>query len=359
MKKIIATVWYIVLCFSGTGQMHSFELSKELIKEKGDDIKSLNKGRIIGYDNNRLSVLNIDSLGFGELWLYDENNGFLKPDIIISQINKKIITAYKAYSLLVLCGYFNLSNSYMYLPIEKLPINKFEYQDFWIQLNEKTYKIMTIPYYYMDKSITFKISKDSKYLICNPYYAGIDILADPEDNIIILYDITRLEEEIVSEKIIPCERCYNAYIVNDTLIFGKEFAYTDESGMDYTYSNIYKAPINNISDTTALAYNIELIDISPDGKYILGKHNLYGKNFAVIVNTTTGRYQYIIGREYLYKNSFYSIKEQKFAFDFGDYFIYIDFPESYPNDALEEFKIITKKDKEIFWENHKMQKYLR
>jgi hypothetical protein len=353
MRKFVITLIFNALYFYSIGQADYFELPKEVIKEK-----QINITNISGYDNNKLSILSIDSLGFGMLWIYDEHENKVVKGIGILQKNKKIINAYKADSLLILSGYFDLpDSSYAKLTIDKLPISEVEYQDFWAQLNGKTYMITSFPYFYMEKPVIFKLSADKKYLICNFYYAGMDILADAEDNIIITYDLTKLEQNKIVEKRISCERCYNTFLVNDSLIWGQEFTYYDKDGGEYTYSNIYKAPVNDISDTTILARNTELLNISPDGKYILGKRNLYGKDFVIIINILAKQYKYITGRQYPYEKCFYSYKEKKFGFIFNDHLVYIEFPEKYPNNALENFKITTKKDDEIFWENNTLKQY--
>jgi hypothetical protein len=339
-----------------------YELSNELIEIKDTAIvKSLKKGKeiieVIGYNKDKLSISDIDSLGFGTLWLYDENIKRAIKDIDMNQNNKKIIEMRKADSLLILRGYFNLPDNYMDFPIYDIPINDFDYQDFWTQLNGDTYMVARLPYHFVDKSISFRISANKKYLILNPYYAGIDLLADNEDNIVILYKLDNFNEKGIIEQRIPCERCFNTFIINDSLIFGKEFTYYDEYGSEYTYSNIYKAPISDINDTIIIACNIELIEISPDGQYILGKHKLYGKELIVIVDVISKRYQHVTGRQYLYEKSFYSYKEKKFTFDFGNYFISIEFPEKYPNNALEKFNLTTKGENKKFWENHKLENH--
>lgn len=361
MKRIICVLGFWLIYFSCIGQY--YELSKELIEKKDTAIvKSLKRGKesieVIGYNENKLSISHIDSLGFGALWLYDENIKQAIKDIDINQNNKKIIEMRKADSLLILRGYFNLPDNYMDFPINDIPINDFDYQDFWIQLNGKTYTIARFPYHFIDKSISFRISTNKKYLILNPYYAGIDILADKEDNIVILYKVDNLNEKGIIEQRIPCERCFNTFIINDSLIFGKEFTYYDKHGSEYTYRNIYKSPISDINDTTIIARNIELVEISPDGQYILGKHKLYGKELMVIVDVTSKHYQHITGRQYLYEKSFYSYKEGKFTFDFDNYFIYMEFPEKYPNNALENFNPTTKAENTKFWENHKPENHI-
>jgi hypothetical protein len=362
MKKLIILILGVFPLLNCLGQNNELGLAKELIKEKNITIKndSKNSYRFAGNYNNKLLIAHIDSLdNIVDFLLYDENTrDIIEDSILLLQNNKKIVKARKINNdLLIAWGLLNVPDSCKHISLFKLPLPDFERQDIWVQLKDTSYIIASFPYAYMDKGIESKMSDDTKYLICNRYYAGIDILANPEDNIIMLYDITRIEEKIIHEKIISCERCYNTYIFNDTLIFGKEFIYTDEFGMDYTYSNIYKTPLSNINDTIIIARNIKLLNISSDGKYILGTHKLYGKELTIMVDVTSYHYQYIIGRQYHLKTSFYSMNEKKFAFDFGNYFIYIDFPNQYPYDAMMPFKPIWKKENEKFWQNHSIIEY--
>ncbi|MDR1097318.1 MAG: hypothetical protein LBL57_04215, partial [Tannerella sp.] len=126
-----------------------------------------------------------------------------------------------------------------------------------------------------------------------------------------------------------------------------------------TYSNIYKAPIGNINDTTVIARDMELINITPDGKYILGKRKLHGKRLTVILDVAAKRYQYITGRNYHSKPSFYSYQMQKFAFDFGTHFVYVEFPDTYPYDAMIPYKIewYSDADNKAFWKEHVLEEH--
>jgi hypothetical protein len=358
MKKHIISLGILVSYFSCFGQDYTFELGKELLKEKSIYIKQNVNSKlynISGYiDNNLLIVFNDSLDNVVDILSYDENTGeTTKSNIILQKENKKITSILAINNnTLIVRGLFNVPDSCKQMSILELPSADLEHQDIWALFNDTTYLIKSFPYAYSDKVIESKISNDKRYLICNHYYAGIDILAEPEDNVIRLYDITRLSEKIVTERIIPCERCFNTYIFGDTLIFGKEFTFTDKFGMDYTYRNIYKSPLSNINDTIIIARDMELVNISADKKYILGKRKLYGKELSLILNTTMHRYQYIIGRSYNLKKSFYSQMEKKFVFDLEDYFIYLDFENQYPYDALIYFKPSEKKENEKFWDKH-------
>jgi hypothetical protein len=169
-----------------------------------------------------------------------------------------------------------------------------------------------------------------------------------------LYDLEKIKQGVVQENIIPCERCYNTFQINDTLIFGKEII-IDDRGIEFTFSNIYKAPINNINDTTLIARDMTLLEISPDGRYIIGRKEIYGKKITVMLDVQNKRYQYIIGRNYHNKHCFYSYKEQKFVFVFDNHLIYIDFPDEFTHDAMIPYKPdwSTKEEEDAFWKaNH-------
>jgi hypothetical protein len=364
MRKSIIIIGVYLSYFSCLGQNYTFELTKEHIKEKKIFIKSTyNNAKsfdFIGNGDNNLLISHKDLLdNIIEILLYNETAGEItKSDIVLIQTNKKIVNVNSINNnTLIVQGLFNVPDSCKQTPLLKLSLPHFERQDIWAQLEDTAFIISSFPYAYSDKVIESKLSDDKRFLICNLYYAGIDILANPEDNVIIVYDLTNLNNKIITKSIIPCERCYNTYIINDTLIFGKEFTYVDKFGMDYTYSNIYKLSLSNIGTPIAIAYNTELINISPDKKYILGKRKLYGKEFPVILDVSLKRYQYMIGRKYHWMKSFYSYVEKKFAFDFGNYFIYIDFPNQYPYDAMIPFNPVWKKEIEVFWLNHSVIEY--
>jgi len=73
----------------------------------------------------------------------------------------------------------------------------------------------------------------------------------------------------------------------------------------------------------------------------------------VIIEVASKKYQMLLGRDYYKHKSFYSHHENKFAFDFTGYLIYVDFPDKYPFDALnwrnEEIPDWTEKE---FWSKY-------
>ncbi len=323
-----------------------YTLSKEKIEVKNIELKKINdRLDIVGKAEDKIVLLGRDK----KLYLYDEETKETIPYIELNKNNNKAIGLLVHDSILYQVGYLNLPHEYHYTPINEIPIDKFEYQDFWLQYRDKNLKIDSFPYHYIDKYIRCNFSEDGKKLICNPYTSVTPGYSPETDNKIYLYDLKNILKGEVTKQVVPCERCLNTFIINNFYYFNKEVAVGQ--GYDGFYSNIYKAPLNNINDTIKIAQDIEIINITPDGRYILGCKRLHRKYTVVIIDVESRRFQYILGRDYLSKKNYYSIKEKKFAFDFGTHIVFIDFPEEYPFDALENtyFQQTTKEEDKIFW----------
>jgi hypothetical protein len=350
---IILITSSLVTC---NGQPYSFKLSHEQIEPKGTSWQGL----LQYYDNKLLAGIADLSGNTVKFWLYDEFSKSSKVIDSLTLYNQKVASGYKIDNLLILNGYFSIPPLYGQISFDDLPYSEFKYQDRWAYINGKGYLIKSFPFAYSDKGIQSKISGDKKYLIFNPYEADMymNYQASPEDNVIYLYDLEKVKQGIIKEDSIPCEYCYNTFEMNDTLIFGKEFIYTERS-IEFTYSNIYKAPVNNINDTVLIARDITLLNVSPDGRYIVGRKKLRGKEFTVILDVQTHCYQYIVGRNYHYDQCFYSLQEQKFAFAFDKHLVYINFPDEYPYDAMIPYKPdwSTKEEDALFWKEHKVEEH--
>jgi hypothetical protein len=138
-------------------------------------------------------------------------------------------------------------------------------------------------------------------------------------------------------------------MIGDKIYFVKEIEIG--RGRDGYYKNIYVAPKDNINDTLKIAHDINLIKLSPDGKFILGQKYLNGEYVPIIIDVTLKRFQYILGRNYPIDDSFFSPYEKKFAFDFGTHIVYIEFPDRYPFDTLDtkKGKRLAAAEKNAFW----------
>jgi len=358
MRKIISLIINIIICLNIKCQTteSDYTLSNEKIEEKHQLLFNFSNARgklnIIGLTKDSLILLEKDRI----IYSYNEKKLEIKPYIKVLDFNNcKAINILAYNDIIFQVGFLKLSEQYKDIPIDKIPIEKFEYQDFWIQYKEKNIRIDSFPYHYIDKYIRCVFSDDGKKLICNPYTSVTPGYSPESDNRIYLYDLQEIVNGKIDKRIITCERCMNAFIVNNNYYFNKEVPIGH--GFDGFYNNIYKAPLNNINDTNMIAHNIELINITPDGRFILGGKYLHGKYTLVILNVETKKYQYILGRNYPIDNCYYSFKEKKFAFDFGKHIVYIEFPKEYPFDALENtffkfFKQYTKEQDKAFWEKH-------
>ncbi len=186
--------------------------------------------------------------------------------------------------------------------------------------------------YNADKIIHSSFSFDGKFLLVNTLNTLSDYYNPEQDNRIMIYDLSAIELGTIKKNYIPCSLCSDSFMVGDQLFFtiGRKDGYDGYSNKD-----IYKAPFNDISDTTKIAVNTDLIGVSPDGNYILGSRFLdRQKTTAVIIEVSSRKYQMLLGRDYPSGRPFYSLYENKFAFSIKGHIIYIDFPESYPFDAL-------------------------
>jgi hypothetical protein len=356
MRKTSILLGILILISSGRVSCQSnqelFTLSKEKIEMKNSKLKQLsvnNRLDIIGKAKNHIVLEGINQ----ELYLYDESIQEIKPYLTLLKINNsKAIRIIAQDDLLFQIGFFNLPDEYKNIPINKIPINQFEYQDFWIQYKNRNFKIDSFPYHYLDKYISCNFSENGKKLICNPYTIISAGYSPDIDNRIYVYELERIDNVDIKKNTLSCERCMNTFLINNTFYYQKEIPIG--KGLDGYYKNIYKASINNINDTLLIAHDIVLKNITPDGAFILGEKYLYGRLTPVLINVQTKRYQYILGRKYPIENSYYSYQEEKFFFDFGEQLVYIEFPQEYPFDAIKNtsYQRTTKAENETFWKKY-------
>lgn len=204
------------------------------------------------------------------------------------------------------------------------------YNALYLSLGDKTYFLDSI--YNADKKIHSSFSSDGRYLLVNTFNTLSDYYNSEQDNRIMVYDLENIEKGKIKKEYIPCMYCSDSYLVDDTLFFtiGRKDGYENFSNKD-----IYMAPWENLQDMIKVASNTEIKSISPDGKYILGTRFWdLQKNTDVIVDVKDRKYQMLLGRDYAKQRAFYSYHKEKFSYDFKGYIIYVDYPESYPFDAL-------------------------
>src|SRR3972149_8305241 len=356
MKNLIfISVLFVIYLVDISCQSNSdsYTLSKEIIINKSSDLTQLtnSKGiRVKGVSFGMYVSFIKDSTNNRQAYLFNENKQEISPFLSMkNQKRNKVIDILAINDIILKIGYFDVPDQYINVPIDKIPINLFEYQDFWIQYKDKNILIDSFPFHYLDKYIRCNFTDDGKKLICNPYTSVTAGYSPDDDNRIYIYDLQEIDRGIIKKQTIPCERCMNTFIINDTFYYEKEIPIG--GGYDGFYHNIFKAPFNDINDTVKIAQDIELKIITPDGSFILGEKYLYGKHTPVIIDVKTNRYQYILGRKYPIDYRYYSYLEEKFVFDFGEQLVYIEFPQEYPFDALKNtmFQRTTKAENEAFW----------
>lgn len=187
--------------------------------------------------------------------------------------------------------------------------------------------------YDVDKMIHSNFSTDSKYLIINTLSELPEHYNPIQDDQFIVYDVDSLRNGRIVRSVILCRHCANGHLVNDQLFFTRSDEPDDLWG-GFAWKDIYVAPWGNLKDSTKIASRSEIMSISPDGKYILAKRSDFPNGVCAIINVETKKYQLLLGRDYNNLTAFYSYEKEKFAFDFGKYIIYVDFPEEYPFDAF-------------------------
>jgi len=242
---------------------------------------------------------------------------------------------------------FNVLDSYLFYRILVFKsMEDYGYNRLYLEYRNDKIELDSI--YNADKKIHSNFSSDGRYLLVNSLNTLSDYYNPDQDDRIMVYDLSDIDQGNIKKEYIPCDKCADSYLVNNTLFFtiGRKDAYGGFNNKD-----IYMAPWGNLKDTVKIASNTKIIAISPDGKYILGSRFFdRQKNTCVIIDVASKKYQMLLGRDYFKHKAFYSYHEDKFAFDFKGYLIYVDFPESYPFDALkwrnEEIPDWTEKE---FW----------
>jgi hypothetical protein len=187
-----------------------------------------------------------------------------------------------------------------------------------------------------DKHIHSAFSSDGKYLIVDkfdPFYAGAYV--PKEDNRFTVYYVDSLRKSTKSSFDIPCFHCANAQLVNNKFFFTVSLELVEE-GEGFWNDFLYVAPWERLQDSVRIAVRTDIKAISSDGKYILAERLDMSNGVCVIIDVETKKYQILLGRDYNKHPAFYSYEKEKFAFDFGDYIVYVDFPTEYPFDALEQ-----------------------
>jgi hypothetical protein len=349
---------FLLLAFSviascQSSDQYAFPTEKIIAKKGALKAGLAPRVEIIGNKGNLISLISIDSLSRPNFFLYDELQYRLFKETVKINSSSKMVGAVRLGDKFIFTGYFDVPDSLRDIALTDMPIENFEYQDFWFMESSGSFKFDRLPMHFIDKYYQIKFSFSGNHLICNAFTSRTTGYDSVLDGFFIVYDLTKAKNKNIRKHIVKCDMCMNTFLFDETFIFQKDIEIG--GGFDGFHHNIYISPRNKVNDTTKLANDIELLSLTPDGKYILGAKYLYGKHTAVILNVESRRFQYIMGRDYLNYPFFYSELEKKFAFDFGNHIIYVDFPRTFPFDSLRLYKTFTKReDNETFWRRYQL-----
>jgi hypothetical protein len=186
-----------------------------------------------------------------------------------------------------------------------------------------------------DKIIHSNFSTDGKILLVNTLTTLLHYYNPSQDDQFIVYDLDKLRKGKVDKTTIPCKHCAQGHLVGAKLFFTQSSTPDDFDG-GFSWKDIYVAPWGRLKDSVKIALRADIKAITPDGRYILAENNDLTNGVCIIIDVQAKKYQLLLGRDYERKPVFYSYEKQKFAFDFGEYIVYVDFPSEYPFDALKE-----------------------
>lgn len=328
-KKHSALLFLVFLSIGQVSCQNKYSLEKtvELVR-KVDGLKGTT---FIGFDNKRpifLKVLNRLENNFTFYVLNEKESKLLnfEKSITLPIANSDWKTGY-----LMIEKYYN--DFWLYTIGYRNDDYSLYYQELWLQYKGSNYKLDSI--YNSDKKIHSIISNDEKYLIVNTLNPLSDYYNANQDNqflILSLEDIRKTGK--IKKKVIPCQFCSDGYMINQEIIFTKSDERDDFDG-GYAWTDIYSAVPDQLMNRKKIAAFSDIMEISPNGKYILAERigDLVNGPSAII-NVSEKKYQLLLGRNYQRARAFYSYIEEKFAFHFGDRIVYVNFPKVYPFDAL-------------------------
>jgi hypothetical protein len=277
-------------------------------------------------------LLPVGDLGGSILYLYKDN----KDSIYFYKLDEENYNFKKIFNELKLedkLYQFSVFDSFIFC--KKLYFSLSDdigYSELNLQTKKNIFTLDSI--YNADKKIHSSFSADRKILIVNTLNTLSDYYNPEQDDRFMVYYLDSINVGKIKREYIPCTHCADGYLIGKDLFFTKSNIRDDFSG-GFAWKDIYKAPWGKLQDSVKIAAFSEIIAISPDGKYILGtRHFDLPNSPCAIFDVENKKYQLLLGRNYSKAHAFYSYKEKKFAFDFGGWLVYVDFPKEFPFDAL-------------------------
>lgn len=352
MKSLIFLLCFITVQISSCSQTTKEEKGNksQYVDGKISNTKEILR-KINEIENNWRTILPVGIDRKTEIYIvknrFEKIQKFMMLDeesdkFIHFKFNLNLIKTYNSF-------YLNIDNKILFHHKPEFKFNEDGYNMLFLSDGQHNYNLDSV--YNADKKIHSSFSEDGNILLINTLNSLSDYYNEEQDNRTLVVDLEEFKKnKVIKKEYIPCNKCSHSYKRGDKLFFnvGRLDGYDG-----YTNRDIYVAPWGSIKDTTKLASNISILDVTPDGKYILGNRFFdRQKNTLVILEVATKKYQMLIGRDY-YKyvsKFFYSRQEKKFAFLSGSNLVYIDFPKEYPFDTLnwrnEEIPNFTEKE---FW----------
>jgi hypothetical protein len=260
---------------------------------------------------------------------YDEKRKVVTDSIYIKREGRKILQVRQYDELILYHGFYNVPQKFESKLIDELDRGQYllDYQDFWIEYLNKEYKIKSYSAHYYDKDVNYDISSSGIKVILSTYVNEY-LRSTKADSVITIISFNESKSNDFSKQEIVCEECIKPQVVDQALFYGQKYHYLP--GADAYDWKIYKAPVTNLLQDELLAEYIELVLVSPDGKYILGKKYLYGRLCYVILSTDLKKFQYVATIEDFKKHTpFYSKKNEKFAIDTPKNIVYVEFPDEF------------------------------
>lgn len=286
-------------------------------------IKGENSIKPVGYIDDFILYKYRDKDRNIKFYKFNEDNNSFKQVFLDLNLNSKFLYQFSTKDSLIFFKKIFFSE-----------IDDYGYSQLIVLYNNKMHVIDSI--YNADKKIHSSFSTNGKFLIVNTLNTLSDYYNSDQDDRIYVYLLDSLKKGKVIKDDIFCKYCGDGYLVGDDFYFTKSNERDDFSG-GFKWKDIYVSPWSQLKDSVKIASYTNILAISPDGKYILGTRQFDLPNSpCAIIDVVNKKYQLLLGRDYSKADAFFSYKEKKFAFNFSDRIVYIDFPEEYPFDALKK-----------------------
>ncbi|CAD5257216.1 MULTISPECIES: WD40 repeat domain-containing protein [unclassified Imperialibacter] len=339
MQKLIFAL--LMTVSNGLIAQEEYHLADELIIPKPDDLRELLSGRVYypagSSDDNLVYQVNLrkstkyglSSEAVGKVF-YNELTNEVIDTLSIKKQGRNILSFIQMDGSTLYRGIFQVPGDLLDKNVDELSRGQFlqDFQDFWISSNGSDTKIRSYPEHYYDRDVDYFLDESGKFVVLNEYVSQY-LRSGRSDSTVRIFEI---DDDEIKQRDLSCIECINMQVSSGKLFFGKKFFYL--KGADVYDWKIYSTPLFDLSKSELIAEYIEVLLASPDGKYVLGKKQNYGRTCFVIVDVAAKKFDFIMGRDYSKYKYFYSPGRRQFAFDTESHFIYINYPKEFPFNAI-------------------------